>query len=159
MERHLLYHYEKLQGILMKIYLSVRPQPVEMAASYKWVSSLDALSALVSASEASSIICNGFLSMVDFGQVEAALKTIISKMRINSELIIINPDISILSQRLTREEINLTAINEILFKNGPIKSVLPTSLIEELLPKNINIFNKHFDLYTSEIIIKARRSS
>jgi len=142
----------------MKIYLSaIAPQSCE--PSYKWVSSLDALDKLVTASEASSIICDGFLSMVDFSQIEAALKTIISKMRINSELVIINPDIDILSQRLTREEINLTAINEILFKNGPIKSVLPTSLIEELLPHNINIFNKHFDLYTSEIIIKARRSS
>ena len=142
----------------MKIYLSaIAPESCE--PSYKWVSSLDALDKLVTASEASSIICDGFLSMVDFSQIEAALKTIISKMRINSELVIINPDIDILSQRLTREEINLTAINEILFKNGPIKSVLPTSLIEELLPHNINIFNKHFDLYTSEIIIKARRSS
>lgn len=158
MERHLLCHHKKLQGILMKIYLSaIAPQSCE--PSYKWVSSLDALDKLVTASEASSIICDGFLSMVDFSQIEAALKTIISKMRINSELVIINPDIDILSQRLTREEINLTAINEILFKNGPIKSVLPTSLIEELLPHNINIFNKHFDLYTSEIIIKARRSS
>ena len=142
----------------MKIYLSSSAPPSHNDA-HKWVSSLEALDMLVSTSEASSIICDRFLSTIEFDRLEEALKIIISKMRIGCELLILNPDISVLSQRFVGEEIDLLAMNEILFKNGPIKSVTPIETIEQLLPPNVNIFSKHFDLFTSEIIIKARRSS
>ena len=80
-------------------------------------------------------------------------------MRIGGELIIYATDIVILSQRIYKDEIDLNILNNILFKNGSIKSAYSMDLVEQLLPKNIEILNKHFNIGTSEIVIKTRRSS
>ena len=142
----------------MKIYLSAT-SPTDQNKSHQWVSSLSALDTLVMKSEASSIICENFFSTLPIGQVEMAINLIASKMRIGCELVINAPDIAILCQKMTKDEIDLNFLNDILFKNGSVQSVYSMQFIEQLLPANIDILNKHFNLPTSEIVITARRSS
>jgi len=142
----------------MKIYLSAT-SPTDQNKSHQWISSLSALDTLVMKSEASSIICENFFSTLPIGQVEMAINLIASKMRIGCELVINAPDIAILCQKMTKDEIDLNFLNDILFKNGSVQSVYSMQFIEQLLPANIDILNKHFNLPTSEIVITARRSS
>ena len=142
----------------MKIYLSANP-PTDQNKFHKWVSSLAALDGLVMSSEATSIVCGHFLSTLPIQQMAAAINLMASKMRIGGELIIYATDIVILSQRIYKDEIDLNILNNILFKNGSIKSAYSMDLVEQLLPKNIEILNKHFNIGTSEIVIKTRRSS
>lgn len=142
----------------MKIYLSAT-SPADQNKSYQWVSNLSALDSLVSRSEASSIICENFFSMLPIEQIEIAMNLIVSKMRIGCELIINIPDIAMLCQRMAKDEIDIGTINNILFKNGPIQSLLSVETIEKAIPQNIAVSSKHFNIPTSEIIITARRSS
>jgi|TARA_R100000664_G_C2725733_1_gene117756 hypothetical protein len=143
----------------MKIYLSTQPQPVDMIKSYTWISSLDALEKRVGNSEASLILCDNFLSSFQFEAIGSAMQTIVSKMRINCELTVLNTDIVMLCEKFSREEIDINMMNTILCGRGSIKSVLPSSVIEDLLPENIKITHKHFDLDSSQTCIKARRVS
>tara|TARA_R100000234_G_scaffold20134_1_gene11299 strand:+ start:312 stop:743 length:432 start_codon:yes stop_codon:yes gene_type:complete len=143
----------------MKVYLSTRPQPAEMIKSYTWISSLDALEKRVANSEASAILCDNFLSTVPFDAIGNAMRTIISKMRINCEITILNTDIAILCEKFTREEINIDTMNVLQYGRGAVKSAIPSSIIEDLLPENVKVTEKHFDLESCQICIKARRLS
>jgi|TARA_R110000824_G_scaffold356223_1_gene543436 hypothetical protein len=143
----------------MRIYLSTQPQPVDMIKSYTWISSLDALEKRVGNSEASLILCDNFLSAFQFEAIGNVMRTIVSKMRINCELTILNTDIVMLCEKFSKEEIDINMMNMMLCGRGSVKSVLPSSVIEDLLPENIKIMQKHFDLDSSQTCIKARRLS
>lgn len=138
----------------MKVYLcATQPQD----KTYKWVSNLASFNEAVENSEATSIVCDFFLSTFKYDELKAVIDKIVSKMRLNCELVITMPDINILAQRLVRNEIDIKTMNDILFRSGSVKSVAPISKIEELLPPNLNVTHKHFDTPTSQITIKARR--
>ena len=139
----------------MKIYLC----PVQQAEekSHTWVSNIATFNNMVSNSEATSIICDHFLSSFTHSELREVLQKIVSKMRLKSELVLMHPDIDMLSQRLLREDINLETLNTILFKCGAIKSIFSMDTIEGLLPPNVQITHKHFDGATSNIVIKVRR--
>ena len=138
----------------MRIYLS-SSQPVDK--SYKWASNIVLFNDMVQASEATSIVCDHFLSSFSYGEIPEVLKIISSRMRLQSEITIIHPDITILSQKLSREEIDEQTLNNILFKHEGIRSVCSTETIQSLIPANLRITQKHFDMTTSNIVIKARR--
>tara|TARA_R100000008_G_scaffold85858_1_gene76901 strand:+ start:292 stop:720 length:429 start_codon:yes stop_codon:yes gene_type:complete len=142
----------------MKIYLSATA-PTEQNKSHQWISNISALDSSVMTSQASLIICDNFFSMLPIEQIQSAVNIVVSKMRIGCELIILAPDAAILSQRITKGEIDLNTLNMILFKNGAVQSLYSMEFLESLLPPNLKIYNKHFDLHTSEIVIKARRFS
>lgn len=139
----------------MKIYLCPLQQAEDK--SHTWVSNMAVFNNTVDDSEATSIICDYFLLSFVYEELREVLQRIVSKMRLQSELVLIYPDINILSQRLQREDINTETLNAILFKCGPIKSIFSMDIIEGLLPPNIQITHKHFDNITSNVIIKARR--
>ena len=139
----------------MKIYLCPVQQTEEK--SHTWVANIAIFNGMVEDSEATSIICDHFLSSFQHAELPEVLSRIVSKMRLQSELVLIHPDIEILSQRLHREDINMETLNTILFKSGAIKSVFSMNTIEKLLPPNLQVIHKHFDIATSNIIIKARR--
>ena len=139
----------------MKIYLCPVQQTEEK--SHTWVSNIATFNVIVEDSEATSIICDYFLLSFKYEELKEAIQRIVSKMRLQSELVLIHPDINILSQRLQRDDINTEMLNSILFKCGTIKSVFSISTIEDLLPSNLQITHKHFDTATSNIVVKARR--
>ena len=138
----------------MKIYLCLT-EPEEK--THKWVANIATLNGFVEDSEATSIICDGFLSSFTYNELGDVLKKIASKMRLGAELIIVNPDIKILSQRVCNEEIDTSTVNSILFKHGQVKSLSSTEELCELIPENLQVTHKHFDAITSNITIKVER--
>jgi len=138
----------------MKIYLCLT-EPEEK--THKWVSNIAVLNGIVEDSEATSIICNNFLSSFVYHELEGVLKKIVSKMRLGAELIIINPDIKMLSQRICNEEIDTPTLNDILFKHGSLKSLSSAEELHELMPENLQVTHKHFDAIMSSITIKTKR--
>ena len=158
MERCFVFNHKELQGIKMKIYLCPT-EPVELTKSTTWISNLATFNGVVGDSEATSIVCDFFLSSFKYEELQGVLNKIVSKMRLNSELILIHPDINILSQRLVREEVDTQTFNNILFKAGGIKSVFPMEDVERSLPSSVQVTHKHFDALTSQIILTARRTA
>ena len=138
----------------MKIYLcSTEPEE----KTHKWVSNVAILNGYVEDSEATSIICDGFLSSFVYNELEGVMKKIVSKMRLGAELIIIHPDIKMLSQRICNEEIDIPTLNDTLFKHGSLKSLSSVEELHELMPENLQVSHKHFDAITSSVTIKAER--
>ena len=138
----------------MKIYLCLT-EPEEK--THKWVSNIAVFNGFVEDSEATSIVCDGFLSSFAYSELEDVLKRIVSKMRLGAELIIINSDIKMLSQRICSEEIDTSTLNSILFKHGSLKSLSSVEGLCELMPENLQVTHKHFDAITSGVTIKAKR--
>lgn len=138
----------------MKIYLCLT-EPEEK--THKWVSNIAVFNGFVEDSEATSIVCDGFLSSFVYNELEDVLKKIVSKMRLGAELIIINSDIKMLFQRIRNEEIDTPTLNSILFKHGPLKSLSSAGELCELMPENLQVTHKHFDAITSSVTIKAKR--
>tara|TARA_R100001377_G_scaffold9933_1_gene5054 strand:- start:2626 stop:3048 length:423 start_codon:yes stop_codon:yes gene_type:complete len=139
----------------MRIHLS-SSGPVDK--SYKWASNIVSFNDMVQDREATSIICDHFLSSFSYDEIPEVMKIIASKMRLKSELTIVQPDIIILSQKLSREEIDEKSLNSILFRGEGVKSLCSTETIQSLIPDNLQITEKHFDVATSNIVIKARRA-
>ena len=138
----------------MKIYLCLR-QPEEK--THKWVQNIAVLNGIVEDSEATSIVCDNFLSSFTYDELGGVLGKMVSKMRLRSELIIINHDIKLLSQKICSEEIDMKTLNDILFKCGPIKSLSSMEELCELMPENLQVTHKHFDVIASSVTIKAER--
>ena len=138
----------------MRIYLS-SSEPADK--SYKWASNIVVFNDMVQTSEATSIVCDHFLSSFSYSEIAEVLKIVASKMRLQSEITIVHPDIVILAQKMSREEINEQTLNNILFKSESIRSVCSTETIQSLIPDNLEITQRNFDMATSNIVIKARR--
>ena len=138
----------------MRIYLS-SSEPADK--SYKWASNIVAFNDMVQTSEATSVVCDQFLSSFSYSEIPEGLKIIASKMRLQSQITIVHPDIVVLSQRMSREEVNEQNFNDILFRNEAIRSVCSTETIQSLIPDNLEITQGVFDVTTSNMVIKARR--
>tara|TARA_A100001515_G_scaffold144134_4_gene147289 strand:+ start:2937 stop:3359 length:423 start_codon:yes stop_codon:yes gene_type:complete len=138
----------------MRIYLS-SSEPADK--SYKWASNIVAFNDMVQTSEATSVVCDQFLSSFSYSEIPEVLKIIASKMRLQSQITIVHPDIVVLSQRMSREEVNEQNFNDILFRNEAIRSVCSTETIQSLIPDNLEITQGVFDVTTSNMVIKARR--
>jgi len=139
----------------MRIHLS-SSGPVDK--SYKWASNIVSFNDMVQDREATSIVCDHFFSSFSYDEIPEVMKIIASKMRLKSELTIVQPDIVILSQKLSREEIDEKSLNNILFRGESIKSLCSTETIQSLIPDSLQVTQKHFDIVTSNIVIKARRA-
>ncbi len=139
----------------MKIYLSAT-QPEEK--THQWVSNMAVFNGIIDNNEATSVVCDNFLSCFTHEELAGVIEKIVSKMRLNSELIIMQPDVYMLSHAICREEVNVGQVNSILFKNGAIKSVCSIEEIHQALPPNIQITHQNFDMATLTITIKATRT-
>ena len=140
----------------MRIYLSMN-EPDDK--SYVWVSDIATFEAQLLDGEATSIVLNGFLSTFAHAELTPLLEKVAKKMRLNCELVIVENDMEFLAQKITRGELNISEVNEVMFRNPFIKSVCTLENIESSLPKNISLSHKHFDNALSEITIKCRRSA
>ena len=138
----------------MRIYLSPT-KPEEK--THQWVSNIAVLNGVVEDCEATSIVCDNFLSTFTQEELVPVMAKILSKMRLNCELIIVQPDIEILAHKFGREEISLEFLNDALFRVGAIKSVTSAEQIRQALPEVVQITHQNFDVATSTITIKAKR--
>jgi hypothetical protein len=138
----------------MKVFLSDNKPSLN---SHKWASNLSMFNDMVLDCEATDIICENFLSSFNFGELQDLVRIIVSKMRLDSELTIIETDAYLASKKFYVEEINLAELNSILFKSAK-KSILNSDHILSILPENINVTHKHYDAAGCGFILKCRRS-
>ena len=138
----------------MKVFLSDNKPPLN---SHKWASNLSMFNDMVLDCEATDIICENFLSSFNFGELQDLIKIIVSKMRLDSQLTIIEADAYLASKKFYLEEINLAELNNILFKGGR-KSILNSDHILSILPENLSVTHKHYDAASCGFILKCRRS-
>jgi len=139
----------------MKIYLS--PQgPSDQ--SYTHISNVAALDSQVLTNEASEIIVDKFLSQFFYNEIKDVIDKIISKMRLNSSITFIEPDMDLLAQKYIRDDVDLETINNLVFNNRTAKSILTMQFLNGALVGKLNILEKHFDENSAQIILKAGRS-
>jgi hypothetical protein len=138
----------------MKIFLS---QHDPSLSSHKWIPNLNLLNDAVLDCEATDIICDNFLSAFMFNECAELLKIIVSKMRLNSQLTIIETDANLASGSFYRQETDLSGLNGVLF-NSNRKSIFTSDYILSILFENIDVTNIHFDANKCGFIIKCRRS-
>lgn len=141
----------------MKIFLS-NNEPENK--SYIWINNIATLDDKVLDSEATSIICDNFLSIFPIDQLTALIAKIISKMRLNCELTIKDVDSDIINRRFINEEIDINEVNTIMFgKNQKRRSILNIVSVSDVMPKNIKIQNKDYHYNSCSFIIKYKRVS
>jgi len=139
----------------MKIYLSAKQS---LDNSYKSISNIAAFEAMVLDGEATKIIVQNFISGFSFNEIEALLNKVIKKLRLNGELLIIEPDLDLICMKFFRNDIDIKEFNELLFSNNRnIKSILTMEYVAAIISKSLKITEKHFDENTSSSLIKARR--
>lgn len=135
----------------MLVYLSQFDSPDE---NYRQFQALSSFHRGVLDSEATSIICDGFLRTFEYQEIPELLKLIIKKLRINGEIVIKDLDIDLVSRHVLDQAVDLATINEIC--RGSSKSLLLCEAIEGLLA-GLEVTAKQFDENTMTFIIKARR--
>lgn len=138
----------------MRIYLSTK-KPSDIG--YQWISNIASLNQHVLDGEATSIIVDKFLCGFAINELESLLNKIISKLRLNADLVIMETDIDFLCTKYRRSSVNIEELNSILFQNNSIKSFLTIEHIEKYLPPQIQVTHKNFDNKLSQITIKCRR--
>jgi len=139
----------------MKVFLSDNKPSLN---SHKWASNLSMFNDMVLDCEATDIICENFLSSFNFGELQDLIKIIVSKMRLDSQLTIIETDAYLTSKKFYIEEINLTELNSVLFNSGGRKCILNSDHILSILPENLNVTHKHYEAASCGFILKCRRS-
>ena len=138
----------------MRIYLSSQEPP---DIGYQWIPNIASLNQQVLDGEATSIVVDKFLCGFPVNELEALLNKIISKLRLNAELVIMETDIDFLCTKYRRSNVDLEELNSILFQGNSIKSFLTMEYIEKYLPPQIQITHKNFDNKSSQITMKCRR--
>ena len=139
----------------MRVYLSPQSPPDK---SYMHISNVAMLDSQVETNEASEIIVDKFLSQFSYDDIKSVVGKIISKMRLNSSVIFIEPDMNLLSQKYVRDDISLVDINNLMFGNRATKSVLTMQSLNDAIGGQLNISEKHFDENNAQIVLKAGRN-
>ena len=98
----------------MRIYLSMN-DPGD--ASFTWISDIATFTSQVLDNEATHIVLDRFLCTFTHNELAPLIEQIVKKMRLNSELVVIETDMDFLSQKITRGEMDIGEINDIMFKN------------------------------------------
>ncbi len=135
----------------MLVYLSQFDSPDE---NYRQFQTLSSFHRDVLDSEATSIVCDGFLRTFEYEEIPELIKLIIKKLRINGELVVKDLDIDLVSRHILDQGVDLATINEIC--RGSSKSLLLCEAVEGLLA-GLEITTKQFDENTMTFVIKARR--
>lgn len=139
----------------MRIYLSLQPQSDK---SYLWINNLSVLDNSVDQNEAKEIIIDRFLSNFNILDIEKVLDKILSKLRMNSDLTIIEQDIDIILLKYFRNEISLHELNNMILNNRSIKSLLNIEQIETYINNKLHPLQKHIDSNNGTIILKYKRN-
>tara|TARA_A100001201_G_scaffold43498_2_gene44280 strand:- start:6367 stop:6789 length:423 start_codon:yes stop_codon:yes gene_type:complete len=139
----------------MKVYLSQGNAADEALVHFSNVSSF---SRGVMDSEATQIICDCFLSTFLRKDVASVLDIILKKMRANCELTIIEPDFYLISKHIFHEDVDIDVINDLVFSQGAMKSMLSMDKIEKMIGNGFEISSKHFDEQSCRSILKIKRA-
>ena len=127
--------------------------------SHVWISDFSTIDSVVDNNEATEISVDSFLSAFNFEALEHILGKIVSKMRLNSKLVIYQKDIDILSYMYNKTGMAISDINSLLFEDCPsVGCVLNIETITDIISKsNLKIEEKTLNNETMQAVITSRR--
>lgn len=138
----------------MKIYISTeKPESSE----YTHVQNIMSLDNVVLDCEATDIVVKDYLSQFADNELEPLLSKIVSKLRTNGAITILDNDIDITYMRYDRGDIDLKTLNAIVFRGQPRKSFLNIETVKDLVKTIFTLEHSSVDAQTGNFIIKARR--
>lgn len=139
----------------MKIYLSNARNENYEAMGYLAIDNINAIDYIVNDSECTSIIIDTFLNSFPIINVPEILFKVVSKLRINGEITIIDNDIDFIANSYTRGTISFIELNQHYFSNNHIRSFIRLEDIEEMLKQsNLKIKSKQLKNNTFTIVYK-----
>jgi len=127
-----------------------------MDRGYKTISDVLSLSRNVGDSEATDIVCEDFLSSFELQDVSKVLNLIVQKMRIGAKLTICEKDFNLISLIISRESVELSALNAAVFEDKyAIRSMLTLELIESLLKEHeLKLISKGFETISFTLVLQ-----
>lgn len=138
----------------MKVYISSKKPETDQ---YQHISNIMTLDNSVLDCEANDIIVNNYLSDFSDGEHELLISKILSKLRLNGTITIIDNDFDILANRYSRNEIDIKTMNQFVFDGGTKKSLLKIESVIELLNGKCKIEQSSITSQDGGFMIKARR--
>lgn len=139
----------------MKIYISVK-QPKD--DSYNHVSNIMMLDDMVLDCEATDIIVDNYLSQFSESELPQLLSKILSKMRVNGTITIVDIDVDILSMRYNRGDVTIKDLNDLLFGGTSRKSLLNLESVATAFNDSFLIEQSSLDSQLGTFFVKARRT-
>jgi len=139
----------------MKIYISVK-QPKD--DSYNHVSNIMMLNDMVLDCEATDIIVDNYLSQFSESELPQLLSKILSKMRVNGTITIVDIDVDILSMRYNRGDVTIKDLNDLLFDGTSRKSLLNLESVATAFNDSFLIEQSSLDSQLGTFFVKARRT-
>ena len=146
----------------MKIFLNVNQSPI---SGYKNVNlttdtiDLNNLDNLCEPSECTDLIIHHVLEYISFSQIPTLLSKLISRLRLNGQIVIHNYDFAIMLDNYHNGLISLQDLNDILFGNDSIKKCCCISIqnVEDLILENgLSIISK--EINAGKFTLIARRT-
>ena len=138
----------------MKIYISTK-EPEDK--NYTHISNVMMLDKAVLDCEATDIIVDDYLSQFSESELPQLLSKILSKLRLDGTITLVDTDVDILSMRYTRGDINIKDLNELLFGAVSRKSLLNIESVSSPLSKGFKIEQSSIDSQLGNFFVKARR--
>ena len=139
----------------MKIYISVK-QPKD--DSYNHVSNIMMLNDMVLDCEATDIIVDNYLSQFSESELPQLLSKILSKMRVNGTITIVDIDVDIRSMRYNRGDVTIKDLNDLLFDGTSRKSLLNLESVATAFNDSFLIEQSSLDSQLGTFFVKARRT-
>ena len=143
-------------GDKMKVYISTE-QPE--TSEYKHVPNIMSLDSVVLDSEATDIVVKNYLSQFADNELMPLLQKIVSKLRINGAITILDNDIDITYMKYDRGDIDLKMLNSIVFRGQSKKSFLNIETVKDLVKDVFTLEHSSVDAQTGNFIVKARRTA
>lgn len=140
----------------MKIYISANEPTTK---DYIHVSNIMTLDTVSLDNEANEIIIENYLSQFSQEEIEPLLKKILTKLRLNGALVIVDNDIDTAVMKYDRGDIDLVALNQIVFRGQARKCVLNIETIKDTLQNSLKIEHSSIDSNSGNFILKLRRST
>jgi len=138
----------------MKIYISTK-EPEDK--NYNHISNVMMLDKVVLDCEATDIIVDDYLSQFSEDELPQLLSKILSKLRLDGTITLVDTDVDILSMRYTRGDISIKDLNELLFGSVSRKSLLNIESVSAPLSKGFKIEQSSIDSQLGNFFVKARR--
>ena len=138
----------------MKVYVSQLPHSDD---SYVSINDLGVLDILVEDSEAKEIIVDNFLTKFSFKEIGGIVQKLVSKLRSQGKIVFYQAEIDMICYQRSRSMIDLDRLNEILFAQGEIRSVLPIeNLIDLLKSFGLTVLSRELHDTCQAIIVATR---
>ena len=140
----------------MKVYISTeQPETPE----YTHVPNIMSLDSTVLDCEATDIVVKDYLSQFADSELMPLLQKIVSKLRINGAITILDNDIDITYMKYDRGDIDLKTLNSIVFRGQSKKSFLNIETVKDLVKDVFTLEHSSVDAQSGNFIVKARRTA